>query len=435
MRGPSASVPDGLPVKRRGVGGFIITAVLIGGVLMLGAVWAQKNLGVTLGGKPAAPAPTADPRVASFLANGEKALADGNLELAKESFDKASALAEKDPHVLLALAHLAAVRADVPWLKSRLLPADAADDHRITRDSLNELAASARKAADDALAVAPDDPAALRTKIDAFRISGDREGARSLVAKITSSSAQPETAYVLAALDLAEVEPLWPTVIERLKVASSAETGPGRARAALVFALARSGDVAGAKAEVDRLNAMPKPHPLLPLLRSFAERAKPTSKLDAGVADAAVSATATRDAGGGGKVAAAGHGGGGGGGGLPSDPRELVTQGERARVRGDYERARTLFSAAIDKNPNDSEALAGLAAIAYAQRDLNGARASYKRVLAINPNYMPAVVGLADVEWDSGDKATATRMYKDIVDRYPEGAYPARVRQRADGGG
>jgi hypothetical protein len=47
---------------------------------------------------------------------------------------------------------------------------------------------------------------------------------------------------------------------------------------------------------------------------------------------------------------------------------------------------------------------------------------------------MPALVGLADVEWDSGDKASATKMYKDIVDRYPEGAYPGRVKQRVEGG-
>jgi hypothetical protein len=26
-------------------------------------------------------------------------------------------------------------------------------------------------------------------------------------------------------------------------------------------------------------------------------------------------------------------------------------------------------------------------------------------------------------------------MYKDIVDRYPEGAYPGRVKQRVEGGG
>ncbi len=153
----SASLPRVAP-KRRSVGGFIVAAVVVGGVLMLGAVWAQKNLGRHSAARHRRRSRPVDPRVATFLANGEKALADGNLELAKESFDKASALSEKDPHVLLGLARLAAVRADVLWLKSRLLPADAADDHRITRDGLSELSANARKAADDALLVAPEDP-------------------------------------------------------------------------------------------------------------------------------------------------------------------------------------------------------------------------------------------------------------------------------------
>ncbi|HVJ92335.1 MAG TPA: tetratricopeptide repeat protein, partial [Labilithrix sp.] len=217
------------------------------------------------------------------------------------------------------------------------------------------------------------------------------------------------------------------TVIERLRLASSAETGPGRARAALVYALAKSGDATGAKAELDRLNSMTKPHPLLPLLRAYADRVRPGAKVDAGAE--------VHDAGNNNKGPARTTGGGGSGGGIPTDARELVTQGERARAHGDYERARLLFSAAVEKNPSDSEALAGLAAIAYAQRDLASARASYKRVIAINPNYLPAVVGLADVEWDAGDKVTATRMYRDIVDRYPEGAYPGRVKLRAEGGG
>jgi tetratricopeptide (TPR) repeat protein len=424
-------MPDGPPSRRRGVGGFVVAVVVVVCLAMLGAVWAQKNLGLTLGTKPPPPAPTVDPRVAGFLTTGEKALSDGNLDSAKESFDKASALSEKDPHVLLGIARLAAARADELWLKSRLLPADAADDHRLTRERLSEMGMGARRAADDALTAQPEDPAAFRAKIDALRISGDREGARALVAKINASAAQPETAYVLAALDLAEVEPLWPTVIDRLKTAASAETGPGRARAALVFALARSGDGAGAKAEVDRLAAMPRVHPLLPLLRAFADKTKPSpsAKLDAGLDGAIAMGEMTIDAGKGlhGPV-------GPGGGGMPTDVRELVAQGEKARVKGDYERAKTLFTAAVDKNPNDSEALSGLASIAYAQRDLNGARASYKRVLAINPNYMPALVGLADVEWESGDKAGATKMYKDIIDRYPEGAYPARIKQRAEGG-
>ncbi len=409
----------------------MVAVVVVGCVGVLGAAWAQKNLG-GLGAKPAPSAPAVDPRVADFLANGEKALTSGNLELAKESFDKASALAEKDPRVLVALARLAAVRADELWLKSRLLPESAADEHRVTRDGLNDLATTARKAADDALAVAPDDASALRAKIDAARISGDRDGARALVGKITMAGGQrgpdPETAYVLAALDLAEAEPLWSTVIERLRLAAGAETGPGRARSALVFALARSGDAAGAKAEVERLVAMPKAHPLLPLLRGFADHAT-SAVADAGVADAAVAEV--RDAKG--RVRPGGHAGNGAFGGV--DVRDLVVQGERARARGEYEKARGFFNAAVDRNANDSEALAGLAAISYAQHDLAGARSAYKRVLAINPSYLPAVVGLADVEWDSGDKSAAAKMYKDIVDRYPEGAYPGRVKQRAEGGG
>jgi tetratricopeptide (TPR) repeat protein len=130
-----------------------------------------------------------------------------------------------------------------------------------------------------------------------------------------------------------------------------------------------------------------------------------------------------------------GGGGGGGGGVGGGDIRDMIVQGERARARGEYDKARNWFNAAVERNPNDSEALAGLAAIAHAQRDLTGARAAYNRVLAINPNYLPAVVGLADLEWESGNKGAAAKMYKDIVDRYPEGAYPQRVKQRAEAGG
>ena len=420
-RGPS-SVSEEPPRRRRGVGGFIVTTVVVGSLLLLGAMYVQKHPGVLGIALPPPPPVARDPRVAGLLAAGEKALAEGNVDLAKESLDKASALSEKDPHVLLGLARLAAIRADVPWLRSRLLEENATDEIRITRDSLTDLANGARRAADAAVEVAPEDPAAIRAKVDALRISGDREAARALVAKSGTGATPSETAYVLAALDLAEAEPLWSTVIDRLKVAASAETGPGRARAALVFALARSGDGASARAEVDRLSAMPKAHPLLPLLRGFADRTKPLR--DAG-ADAAV-AELVFDAG----VVKRGRAGGA----VPSDGRQLVLQGERARAKGEYDKARTFFGSAIDKNPSDSEALAGLAAISYAQRDLAGARASYKRVLSINPNYMPALVGLADVEWDSGDKATATKMYKDIVDRYPPGSYPGRAQQRSEGG-
>src|SRR5438477_502634 len=61
----------------------------------------------------------------------------------------------------------------------------------------------------------------------------------------------------------------------------------------------------------------------------------------------------------------------------PGDPRNLVAAAEAARGRGDLEKAQTLYSAALDRNPADTEALNGLAAIAQARGDMNGAKASY----------------------------------------------------------
>lgn len=423
-----ASIPEAPPPssdRRRPVGGYVVAAVVALGVAGVGMFWMQKY-GVGKPAKVEVAAPV-DPRVGAFLTAGEQALAAGNLEVAKESFDKASALAERDPRVLVDGARLAATRADRAWLKTRLVPTTDADDLRVARGELAELAPAASRAADAALAVAPNDPAALRAKVDALRIAGDLVGARALVARSSAIGAEAEGAYVLAALDLAEPSPSWPAVLERLRTASAVEVGPGRARAALVHALALSGDVTGAKAELDRLATMPRPTPLLPLLRAEVARSKPAAAaVDAGAATAAVE-TKAADA----------HGGGGGGGspGLSSDPRVLVAQADAARAKNDFEKARGLYSAALEKSPSDSEALHGLAAIAHAQHDLTNARNGYRRVLAINPTYLPALIGLGDAEWEAGDRAAAIRAYKEISDRFPEGAYPARVKQRIDSGG
>ena len=200
-----------------------------------------------------------DPRAQGFVAEGEKAMAEGNLDLAQEDFDKASALAERDPRVLLDEARVASAKTDVPWLELLLLPPDAADEQQSTKAQLADRVSRVRKAADDALAASPEEPAAIRAKVDALRLVGEREAARSYVAKIIGQASQPETAYVLAALDLAEPEPLWTTVIDRLRLAAAGEGNAGRARAALVYALAKSGDLAAAKSELGRLEALARP--------------------------------------------------------------------------------------------------------------------------------------------------------------------------------
>ena len=423
------------------VGGWVIAVIVLAGVSGLGYYALRPYLGGRTAGVVTA---AIDPRATQFVTDGERAIGEGNLDVAKENFDKASALAEKDPRVLLDLARLAAARADVPWLKMRLLPPDSADDIASTKQSLDELSGIARKAADASVAASPDDPASVRAKVDALRIAGERDAARTFVAKIIASAAQPETAYVLAALDLAELDPLWPTIIDRLRLAAGGEGNAGRARAALVYALARSGDATGAKAELDKLTTLARPHPLAGALRAFLARGPQAAgsktvgpSVDGGAKVPSVvdvsSLPVARPAGGGGGVAPAGGGGGGGGAPLPGDPRVLLEQAENAKNKGDYDRAKMLYEAALAKSPGDSQALAGLGDAARAQHDSGTAKSFYQRALANNPNYLPALIGLADVEVEEGDHERAQKAYKDIVDRFPEGSYPGRVKQRAEG--
>jgi tetratricopeptide (TPR) repeat protein len=403
------------------VGGWIVALTLVGGASVLAFVVAKPYL--MHGTKPATSLAPLAPQAQQLLSDGERAFSEGNLDIAKEDFDKASVLADKDPRVLLDVAQVAEARADVGWLGARLAVGGEAQTR--ARRELDELSVKSSGAADAALAATPDDPAAVRSKIDALRIAGDLAQARALVAKMTTSSiaAQPQTEYVLAALDLAE--PAAPTaqVIDRLRDAVGSEGSLGRARAALVYALARKGDAANARRELEKLLSLPRQHPLQSELRALVDNATQAQAGDAGTVAAV-------------DVNTLPGGGGGGGGNNPgyaaADPRSLNQQADAARTRGDYPKAKELYGRVLATSPNDSEALAGLGDCSYAQRDLDNAKTYYRRALDVNNTYTPALIGLADTLWDTGDHAGAQKMYKDIVDRLPETMVPARVKSRAE---
>jgi len=406
--------PDsGVPSRtrpRRSVGGMVVAFVVLLAVGGMGAYYVRGRFAEKV-------APTLDPKAEAFLAAGEKALGDGDLDRAKENFDKASVLAEKNARLLLGYARLATARADLSWIR-QLIAGET--EVPALKSKTVELASLAVGAADAASAVAPDDPAVVRTKIDGLRAQGQIDKARVLVPRVVSQGNQAESAYVLATLDMAAPDPVWSTVLQRLRLAASIEGASGRARTALIVALVRSGDSDGARGELSRLETGSTSHPLLLQLRAYIDRSKGvpvvTAADDGGAAGVDVSSLKALSGGG------------------ATDPRVLVSQAEIARSHGKLDVAKRLYELALQKSPTDSEALTGLAQVAHAQRDTAAAKDAYRRALAQNGSYVPALVGLADVEWESGDRAAAQKSYREVVERFPESAYPARVKSRAEGG-
>ncbi|XXX76597.1 zinc-ribbon domain-containing protein [Sorangium sp. So ce134] len=256
-----------LPMKRTGIARWIVGLVVVGLVVVSAATLGPKYIKPAVQTRPT----TSDDRVATLLAEGERSLTEGDLETARDKLVKASALAEDDPRVAAALARVETVNADMRWLRLQLLAEDDPDLDAM-RHELKSAIERARKAVDHARRVAPADPAVNRAALDLLRMQGDLAAARQLVAAISADSAQPENALTLAALALAEAQPSWDTVFTRLRAAASIEQIPGRARALLVYALARAGDLATARAENDRLLALSPPHLLARPLRAFIDR-------------------------------------------------------------------------------------------------------------------------------------------------------------------
>jgi predicted Zn finger-like uncharacterized protein len=408
---------------------LVVVVTVVGLVGLAGATVGRKYLASSIKvAQPVQQSAAHDARIAALLDDGEKALWDGDLETAKESFDKANALAEHDARGLVDLARLAAVRADIAWLKVRLLPANQPDALSVAKRELDDAALRSRKLAERTAELLRDDPRAIRAKIDALRLAGDTAAARQLVASVGMIGSQPETSYVLAALDLAEEAPTWPVVIDRLRTAAAGEHNLLRARAELVYALVRSGDGQTARSELEKIAAAARPHPLLFELKAFVARAwsAPQAGLsgpetDAGKragADAAPAlAAATRQTEAEPAVPAA-------------DFRELLRQASQAASSRQYDRAEQLYNAALARNPGDTEAFSGLGDVARSRGDRATARSYYEKVLARNPQYLPAIAALADIKWESGDRVGAAAMYRELVESNPQGSIARRAKER-----
>ncbi|HXK18430.1 MAG TPA: zinc-ribbon domain-containing protein, partial [Polyangiaceae bacterium] len=418
---------------RRARSRWIVGVVAIGMVGLVGATVGRRYLvGATV--PSAAPAAVSDNRVKDFLTRGNQLADEGDYEAAQEELVKASALAEKDVHVLAALARLETLRADVFWLKLRLLDPASTELVAATHRELGRRVGKARQAADRAFAAAPDEPIVIRARVDSMRLSGESDKAREWIAPVSSNASQPENAFVLAALDLSDAAPVWASVIDRLRTAAAGEREPGRARAALIYALARADRVGEARGELSKLEAEPKPHVLLDELRGFLSRfpatagATPTPSASAALAVVDVSKLPKLDT----SVASEDKPSAG----VPSDFRAALSQAASAVRSGDYARAETLYNAALANQPGNVEALSGLGDLARRRGDAARAAQLYDQVLAQNPSYLPAMISSADQKWASGNRAGALLLYHRIVDQVGAGSdYGQRAQARINEAG
>lgn len=356
-----------------------------------------------------------DDRVKRLLDEGMRALDAADYEAAKESFVKAQALADRDAKVLSALARLETLRADLFWLKLRLLDPSAGPLVQSTHRELGQRVGRARAAVDRAFAVAPEDAAVAAARVDTLRIAGEEKRAREWIAPVAQNSGDPGNAYVLAALDLAEASPVWGTVIERLKNAAVSPHEAVRARAALIYALVRAGRGSEAESELAKVRGTEPPHPLLDELEAFVKRLG--SPADAGM-DAGQPATAldptklpSLEAQPGAEPAPAG-------GEAPAgDFRVRLTRAAAALASSDLARAEELYESVLKEQPQNTEALSGLADVARRKNDSGKASELYDRVLEQNPSYLPALMASADQKFQSGDKKGAVALYRRILEQ------------------
>jgi Flp pilus assembly protein TadD len=234
------------------------------GVLAVAGFTAVKRLAPTTEQVPTAAA--SDSRVDKFLQQGETLLAEGDVEGAKEQFNRASGVIETDPRVWRALARVEIVRADLAWLELRALDAEsegrAGLEQRLTR-SIDR----AQSATDRAQELAPDDPLTVSIRIDVLRLRGETAEARKLSPKV--DGAGPDADRARALLDLLDDAPDYSSVIDRLRSAARSERKLGRAQALLVYALQRAGKKEEATKELEGLASLNDKHVLLIPLRAM----------------------------------------------------------------------------------------------------------------------------------------------------------------------
>jgi tetratricopeptide (TPR) repeat protein len=406
---------------------WIVLVVMLGALALIGGtVGRDYFLGFM---RPTPAQPQVDERVPLLLTQARLALGRGDFESARAELAKATLLAEADPQLATELARLEITQAEGLWLELRagaaLAAANAAEAEKLpARRKKSSVAALASEAtanearalqkkqlelafqermakAKSAVALAvtrnPGSVDVVRAQVDALRLEDQLKPARTLVSPLSAEASNPDNAYSLGALDLAEGESGYPSAIDRLRVAARSEEALGKARALLIYVLAQSRDGASASAELDKLQRLAPRHRAVPVLRALVES---TVRVAAPAAPPVVEARK-----------------------LPPAPPKLVrpptnetqsllTQASVLQREGDVSGAERVYQSVLARSPNNVPALSALGDIAR-QRDATAtAAALYDQALRQDRNHVPTLMARADMYWAAGNRILAVALYR-----------------------
>jgi len=473
--GPRTTV-GGRPGGSRGRPSLQSWTLLLGTLAVLGlTAWAQwDRIAPRLGlGEPADP-------VAPFLARAEEALARGtraDFAAALRETTRATALSEQDARVLAT-----ASRAQARWAQTLRFdrwdrraqreraqaeetssrdgadPGPGVDDPKLDarlealEDEIRSLVTEARRQAEDAVRIAPEEPMARLALADTMRLEGDLEGSRAQLRRaLAARPVHPETG---AEDDGAGDGRAIPLAAERHRLESLLEAGaegeaaPGLAAAhravaaapddlglAVLLARALLGAAQVPEARrvlrgvLDRRPGHGRARRLLDAIDAGRPPAPPTvAVLEVDDTDLGPSALLGDDGTGEALPLQGAEALGGVGDPPPGAGYDwFLRAGDEALDRGDPASARRLFEAALEQRPGGREALAGLGWVDFELGDTDGARRRFQA--AANAGLPDAWLGLAEVAGSRGNDRDALDALERYVAAVPSGRQAEAARR------
>jgi predicted Zn finger-like uncharacterized protein len=458
---PSRSSPKSSGGKGALIGGVLV-AIVAGGAI---AAW---QAGVfSSSGRTAATTDAVSSAIES-AENSAKAATRAGFDDAKESLTALllSTANRNDPRVLASRAAVLAARGESMRQRAEDLEARAArggSDSATVRAEASIIRAGAladiERARTDAAAA--EAGASRVTSADRGRferalaeiarvVRADLASARQHATAAKSAGANMDLIDGLIARDAGEFD----VAVAALRRAAEAPDADSRARLALARLYASRGDRAGA---VEQLTALLRVRPQhddaqamstaieagLPPLRDAAAQGASDAgaaavvvaqnPVPAAVPDAGVAAGDPAVVTNGGTAPGTPSGGSAPSGAFAGRSYDwLVEEGERQRNRGQTERARSAFMAALGLRGDGCEAVTGLGYVEMRSGETGAAVLLFRRAIGLNSRYSDAHIGLGQAYERQGNTEQALRAYRQYLEINPGGSHAREAQSRIE---